>query len=226
MKKNGFSFIETVVTVVILSTSLLLVYNSYSSIINNEQKRVYYNDPAYIYRTSTVLDFLNFNSDIINVIQNNFGPSEDYVQQVGINYVDIFENDGQKKALEQMINSLSINQIFVVKKSFLNDCSYSDNVYQKITDNIIDCDANNISTENKAICSCNEGVDKLTTAKNFVRTISPKDNNYYLVVEYTEMSRFLGSEQGRFSKCFFNTEQRYGCNYYYAVVPINEVYFV
>ena len=56
MKKNkkGFVLIETIVTVVVLTTSLLYLYNSYSSIIANENTRLYYDDVAYIYKANYI----------------------------------------------------------------------------------------------------------------------------------------------------------------------------
>ena len=41
MKNKGFVIIETIVTVVILTTSLLYLYNSYSTIINREDPKQY-----------------------------------------------------------------------------------------------------------------------------------------------------------------------------------------
>ena len=45
-KNRGFIIIETIITVVVLSTSLLYLYSSYSSIINREETRLYYDDVA------------------------------------------------------------------------------------------------------------------------------------------------------------------------------------
>ena len=39
-KKNGFAFIETIVTIVILSAALIYLYSSYSAIITEEERRV------------------------------------------------------------------------------------------------------------------------------------------------------------------------------------------
>ena len=49
MKKTGFAFIETIITIVILSASLLYLYNSYDAIISDEEMRLYYDDVAHIY---------------------------------------------------------------------------------------------------------------------------------------------------------------------------------
>lgn len=207
MKKNGFSFIETVVTVVILSASLLLVFNSYSSIISNEQQRVYYNDPAYIYRTAVVLDFLNHNTKLIESIKVNFEPSSKYVQQIGVNFTNMFENNEQKNNIEQLINTFDINQMFIVKKEFF-DCTYDS------------------STDSQ---ECNDSINDLNSAGKYAKTISPSGDistpNYYLIIEYVEMSKVVGGDIGRLTKCYISTEQKYGCHYYYASIPISEVYF-
>ena len=76
MGKKGFAFIETIITVVLLSTSLLYLYNSYSSIISGEETRLYYDDPAYIYKTNYVRKFLEENTDIENVKRYAFNISK------------------------------------------------------------------------------------------------------------------------------------------------------
>ena len=215
MNKKGFSFIETVITVVILSTSLLLVYNSYSSIISNEQKRIYYNDPAYIYRTSDVLDFLNHNTNLTNIIKNEFDIQDKLVQQIGINYSNLYEKNEYKEYVEQFYNTLGINQLFIIKNDLLDSCNFS----------------------NPSSGVCSDGINDLNSAAKFVSTLNPVEtgavvNNskiyydYYLVVEYTEMSKFLDTtDKGKLTKCYFASEQKYGCRYYYASIPINEVYY-
>ena len=49
MNKKGFAFIETIITIVILSSALLYLYSSYSAIISEEETRLHYDDVAYIY---------------------------------------------------------------------------------------------------------------------------------------------------------------------------------
>ena len=57
MNKKGFVIIETIVTVVVLTTSLLYLYNSYSTIINREEARLNYDDLSYVYRTNYIRNF-------------------------------------------------------------------------------------------------------------------------------------------------------------------------
>jgi hypothetical protein len=51
MKKNGFVFVETIVSIIILTTALILLYSSFHRILQNEKTRVYYDDFNYIYRS-------------------------------------------------------------------------------------------------------------------------------------------------------------------------------
>ena len=51
MKKNGFVFVETIVAIIVLTSSLLFLYSSFTKILQSEKNRVYYDDIAYIYRS-------------------------------------------------------------------------------------------------------------------------------------------------------------------------------
>lgn len=55
--KKGFAFVETIITVVILSASLLYLYSTYNAIISDEKVRLYYDDPAFIYYTIMLENF-------------------------------------------------------------------------------------------------------------------------------------------------------------------------
>lgn len=51
-KRNGFVFVETMVTVVILSTALLVIYSLFNNILIKEHRKAYFDDPIYVYRTN------------------------------------------------------------------------------------------------------------------------------------------------------------------------------
>lgn len=51
-KRNGFVFVETMVTVVILSTALLVIYSLFNNILVKEHRKAYFDDPLYVYRTN------------------------------------------------------------------------------------------------------------------------------------------------------------------------------
>ena len=55
-KKNGFVFVETMVTIVVLATALLSLYTLFNSVLVREKRRIYYDDPIYIYRANYLSD--------------------------------------------------------------------------------------------------------------------------------------------------------------------------
>lgn len=52
MKNNkGFIFLETIIVTVVLTTTLIFLYSNFSKNVNDERRRLYYDDIAYIYKT-------------------------------------------------------------------------------------------------------------------------------------------------------------------------------
>ena len=71
-KKNGFMFIETMIVIVVVLVSLLFIYSSYVSLRSLERKRVRYDDPAFIYRTYAIGQFLlSIKDENSNVVIDN-----------------------------------------------------------------------------------------------------------------------------------------------------------
>ncbi len=52
MKNNkGFIFLETIIVTVVLTTTLIFLYSNFSKNVNDERRRLYYDDIAYLYKT-------------------------------------------------------------------------------------------------------------------------------------------------------------------------------
>lgn len=177
MKNKGFVFIETIVTVLVLSTSLLYLYNSYNNIIDKEETRVYYDDVAYIYKTNYIKRFLEENANIEYVKSEAF--KESYVTSIG-NAFDNFFNEAQlaenmNNSLESILNNFRVNQMFLVKRNYIDECDgseTSDECYFNATDN-----AYNLT--------------------NYIKSINDTKHDYYLVVEYSEKV----DSDGKITKC-------------------------
>lgn len=177
MKNKGFVFIETIVTVLVLSTSLLYLYNSYNNIIDKEETRVYYDDVAYIYKTNYIKRFLEENANIEYVKSEAF--KESYVTSIG-NAFDNFFNEAQleenmNNSLENILNNFRVNQMFLVKRNYIDECDgseTSDECYFNATDN-----AYNLT--------------------NYIKSINDTKHDYYLVVEYSEKV----DDTGKITKC-------------------------
>lgn len=59
MKKNGFVFVETIIAIVVLTSSLLLLYSTFNKVLQSEKTRVYYDDVTYIYRSYYIKNRIN-----------------------------------------------------------------------------------------------------------------------------------------------------------------------
>jgi hypothetical protein len=170
LKKNGFTFIETIITVVVLSTSLLLLYNSYSGIITKEEVRLYYDDPAYIYRTNNILRYIKENLDVNSII-SELDDSESYSlvfgteSESGTNRSEYFTNNIVKSDFDNIWQNYNINQIIIAKSELFN-CD----------------DFENSTTDSR----CNIGI---TTQwmREYLRTLSSSEAyTYYIIIEYAE----------------------------------------
>lgn len=158
MNKKGFAFIETIITIVILSSALLYLYSSYSAIISEEETRLHYDDVAYIYYTNNVRKFLEEYSNIEDVKKNAFNNR--YIEIIGTGYDGLFDSD-EKNMAEKIVQSYNINQIILVKATLFNDCLSSEN--GKCKDSFSNVGYN---------------------LKNYINTISDTSYDYYLIVEY------------------------------------------
>lgn len=173
MNKKGFAFIETVVTIAILCTSLILIYNSYSSFFTDENNRLYYDDPAYIYRTSQIRTFLTQHTSI-NILKNIAFDSS-YIEAIGPSYSAIYSeeniSDEINKSFENIFNSFDVSELYVVDTSLFTeeDSEKYQNSFSNVPDDI----------------------------KRYLNTLSVKSSEYILVAVYKET--YQNSE---FNKCF------------------------
>ena len=190
-KKNGFVFVETMITVVILSAALLVIYSLFNNILIKEKRRSYFDDPIYIYRANYLtLIFEN----IINNVSTYKSDANDYVTFTDLlisGYTtdpntgnltptynkfmvftcnnDMFNDEGDTKAeCQQFFRDNQIYQIYISQY----DLSYIDN------------------------CSKNSGVGSDCTfyrglnnqAKQYLKqlTYTPNAPGYYIIFEFND----------------------------------------
>lgn len=192
-KNRGFIIIETIITVVVLSTSLLYLYSSYSSIINREETRLYYDDVAYIYRTNYVRKFLEGYTNVEAI--KDYGFENSYVITIGPSFDSMFTSDqiasNMKGSMENLFNTFNINQILLLDSDMLNNC-YNDSDDPK----------------------CEPSTSNLSYAINsYLQTLNNTTYNYYIVVEYSEQT-----VDGKLKKCIPGTDE--GCTLYYVSLGI------
>ena len=71
-KKNGFVYIETIITIVFLAAALMLLFSSYQNAISDEKERVYYDDIGYLYRNYYLAEFLINKTNITKIQEDTF----------------------------------------------------------------------------------------------------------------------------------------------------------
>lgn len=69
LNKKGFALIETIITMVVLLTTLVLLYSGFSSFYTKEQNYLYYDDIAYIYKTQHIAQLL-----FTGILSNKYEP--------------------------------------------------------------------------------------------------------------------------------------------------------
>lgn len=128
-KKKGFVFIETIVVIAILLTSLLLLYSSYISLSNNEKRRLMYDDVSYLYRTYFVKKY--FTSQRLDRIlstlkRDNVSTNANFLTSFGCSNLDAFENYAKEGSFCEMLSQeLHIAHIYLTyyDLSVLQDCT-------------------------------------------------------------------------------------------------------
>lgn len=56
--KKGFMFVETIITMTVLTTILLLLYTSFTSLLNKERTITSYNKKGHVYALNSVKEYL------------------------------------------------------------------------------------------------------------------------------------------------------------------------
>lgn len=194
--KNGFVFIETIITVVILCASLIYLYSSYNSMINNEETRVYYDDVAYIYRTSYFRDYLLNNSNI--EIVKSIALANSYATNIGPMYSGLFDDEESRADFENLWTNFNVYQMLLVSSDLISECD---------------------GRESSGICY--DAYNNMSyNLRNYVISLNDTSQDYYLIVEYSEKINddITNSNVGKITSCTQGTDIR--CHSYYASLAI------
>lgn len=120
MKKNGFVFIETIIAIVVLTSSLLLLYSTFTKLLQSEKTHVNYDDMAYIYRTWYIkneLKELNLNSVLYYL---NTNSTKDFIT-IGTEYEDLFNNSSEKEYISKILDGFEVKQMILLKENRMDD---------------------------------------------------------------------------------------------------------
>ena len=194
--KKGFVFIETIITVVVLCASLIYLYSSYSSMINNEEARVYYDDVAHLYKAGYLRDYLLNNSEIETV--KSIALNDSYVEFIGSLYSGLILDDEQRTDFQYICNSFNVKQMLLISSDLISECD---------------------GHESSGICY--DSYDKLSyNLRNYVKSLNDTSYDYFLVVEFSEKINDNNSNDniGKITSCTEGTDIR--CHSYYVSLAI------
>ena len=121
MNNKGFVFIETIIVTVVLATTLIFLYSNFYKNLNNEKKRLYYDDIAYVYKTIHIREALlkSIDEDVFNK---------------AINDDNIFNGNSLKNNFVYLFNNESK---FCVNYNEDNNCNSSDDYKSIYKDNTL-----------------------------------------------------------------------------------------
>ena len=163
LNNKGYVFIETIVVIVLFTAGLILLYKSYSSSIQNEKERLFFNDVAYYYRTKNIKKYLDKYSNLEYIKQNGFG-SDTYIITIGPDTNDLFVGYKNYRETFRELNDFNhVHQILLIKSNFIDECYES----------------------NEKICQ-----DSLANIdydlKDYILSLNSSKRDFYLVVVYQE----------------------------------------
>ena len=145
-KRNGFVFVETMVTVVILSTALLVIYSLFNNILIKEHRKAYFDDPTYVYRTNYLTlifeeiikdaststsnpgQYVNF-SELLTTYEN--GVKKESKLKIFTCNNDIFDKNPEAKAnCQQFFVNNQIYRIYIstYDLSYIDQCGINNGV--------------------------------------------------------------------------------------------------
>jgi prepilin-type N-terminal cleavage/methylation domain-containing protein len=192
--KKGFVFIETIIVIVILSAALLIIYSSFNSAYIKEKRRVYYDDPAYIYKSYYIGKFIVDNTIFKNkeIINNYIYDGNDTTKPlatiIGAETENLFNSQDDVNTYRNMASNYNLYQLVVLKPDF--------NIISKCTNKVINSSSCDAADKECKVCkstfSNNSSFD--LELKNYIRTLgSYSFNNDYIFIMYYKES-YWGSK--------------------------------
>ena len=182
MKKKGFVFIETIITIVFLAAALLVLYSSYRNAITEEKSKVYYDDISYLYRNYYLADFLINKTEISKVKETAF--QEKYVvkiEELENNLYSEYQKNAEYPAeLETIKKEFNVSEMVIVSEEVISKCY----------------NAEENSKCEKSYEGLNDGLTRYIETMNLEEDEDEKEgrNRYYLVSEYRERATEDGVE--------------------------------
>lgn len=126
--KKGFVFIETMIVIVVLITALLVLYSAYTGLLTIERRKARYDDPAFIYKTSTLGEFImNIKfEDGENIISKRMNEENFSISVINYNDQDLFNPSnqniaGQKEFFHSLYDQFNVQDIKLINSNSIKE---------------------------------------------------------------------------------------------------------
>lgn len=188
MKKNGFVLVETIVAIVVLTSSLLFLYTTFFNILQAEKARVYYDDINYLYRANyikkelyqenfkTYLDNIDRNQYLYNIQGSNI--SEAKITLADHSNLDLIKG-ADKEFLTNLLATLEAKNLYIIPRLKIDNLKTCDNKCAFGKDN---CNGDgNLANSCQLLFGTTDG-DLVTYLKTI--DISSTDSPFIMVMEF------------------------------------------
>lgn len=187
-KKNGFVFIETMITIVILAAALLTMYTLFTNMLVSEERRAYYDDPVYVYKANYLMEFLHDRFEYANTSRQALDPE---IELIGLEYMLTTYDDNDRTPISLYMKSLTcdndiFNDEFYAASTDCKKFFYEQKLYRIY---ISRADLSYIDTcENNNTPACFEYRALNPQARRYIRTLSyvPNSDGYYIIFEFND----------------------------------------
>lgn len=178
MKRNGFVFVETIVAIVVLTSSLLMLYSTFTKVLQLEKTRVNYDDIAYIYRSWFIKKELN-DLNMLSVLKDITGNEDNYFMTIGMDSEGLFSgHETEMTYISNLLEDYEVNQMIVVKENKIDDLK------ECTLECSLDSNCTGYETCNNLYTNVNEGLI------NYLDTVYIDVScTYVLLVEYNSCDR-------------------------------------
>lgn len=194
MKNNkGFVFIETMVTIVILATALLSLYTLFNNMLIKEKRRVYYDDPTYIYRSYYLFEVFKEKVKSASMSPDNVDGYINFEELLytsdGLANVRSFscKSDIFKPVKDSSMTTDEYNALVTEELDACNDFFAKNHIY-RIYLSKYDLSYKNGCKEDSTSSACESYYMLEPQARQYVNSLPyvPGTNGYYVIFEYNE----------------------------------------
>ena len=180
--KNGFVFIETMVTVVILVTALLSLYTLFTNVLVREKRRIYYDDPIYTYRANYLSIIFE---KVLRVNSSSVDDPSVYIKVSDL--LTTYDDQGQK--IEYNLKGISCdNDLFLGTPKDCQRFFYEQRLYRIYVSRYDLIYIKNCQGSQRNTSLCLDYNNLSSQAKGYFKQLHyiPDVDGYYIIFEFNE----------------------------------------